>query len=35
MLKRSDHDLVEVTNPDGYVSTVRASRLPSLARYVR
>ena len=34
-LKRADHDLVEVTNPGGYTSTMRVRRLPSLARYVR
>ena len=34
-LKRADHDLVEVTNPGGYTSTMRVRRLPSLARYLR
>jgi len=34
-LKRADHDLIEVTNPGGYTSTMRVRRLPSLARYVR
>ena len=34
MLMRADHDLVEVTNPGGYTSTMRVRRLPSLARYV-
>ena len=33
-LKRAEHDLVEVTNPGGYTSTMRVRRLPSLARYV-
>ena len=33
-LKRADHDLIEVTNPGGYTSTMRVRRLPSLARYV-
>ena len=34
-LKRADHDLIEVTNPGGYTSTMRVRRLPSLARYLR
>ena len=33
-LQRGEHDLVLVTSPGGYVSTVRARRLPSLARYL-
>ena len=31
-LQRGDHDLVLITAPTGYISTVRARRLPSLAR---
>ena len=34
-LKRAEHDLVDVTSPCGYTSTMRVRRLPSLARYVR
>ena len=34
-LKRAEHDLIEITNPGGYTSTMRVRRLPSLARYVR
>ena len=33
-LKRADHDLIEVTNPGGYTSTMRVRRIPLLARYV-
>jgi len=32
-LKRSDHDLVEVTNPGRYTTTMRARRIHSLACY--
>ena len=33
-LQRGERDEVIITAPGGYVSRVRAKRLPSLARYV-
>ena len=34
-LQRGEHDEIIITAPGGYVSRVRAKRLPSLARYVQ
>lgn len=34
-LQRGERDEVIITAPGGFVSRVRAKRLPSLARYVR
>jgi len=34
-LKRAEHDLIEITNPGGYTTKMRARRLPSLASYTR
>ena len=32
-LKRAEHDLIEVTNPGRYTTTMRARRIHSLACY--
>ena len=34
-LQRGEQDQIIITAPGGYVSRIRAKRLPSLARYVQ